>query len=245
VSLKGHLHLISNSLERRLFEEYGAIFATTAVPPSTIIFRSESEVAAFLSTLEVTRNTVGEFEMELQSAAMESLLRAQADAESVAATISARCADSGRRSYQETVQLWLRNVNRGLDHWLVDGRITTERADSIRALEPFDQVELILELEDRDQIYFGTYFDKSILYSVAAPGASQHLSLLAFDLAEYRDESSEKALAANGWFRTVKSDLPHFTYLGLNEAELPAQDLEQSVRMYDGLAYRFWTPKLI
>jgi diphthamide synthase (EF-2-diphthine--ammonia ligase) len=244
LSLNEFLSLASTPLEKRLFREYGAVFATTAVPPSAVIFKGEDEVARFQSSLTVAHATIGEHEMELQHQAMEALLTAASQAESLGTTVSARSADSGRRSYQETVDLWLRNVGRGLDHWLTGGRISAERAESVRQLSPFDQVEVILELEDTAELYFGTYFDKTILSSVAAPGASQHLSLVAFDLAEYKSKECEQVLGENGWFRTVVSDLPHFTYLGRPQSELPDQGLIEIVRMHDGGVYRFWTPAI-
>jgi hypothetical protein len=75
---------------------------------------------------------------------------------------------------------------------------------------------------------------------VAAPGASQHLSMVAFDAAEYRDLRVRRLLARHGWFQTVLSDLPHFTYLGLAEEELPARGL----RRVSADDYAFWIPDL-
>ena len=152
--------------------------------------------------------------------------------------------DSGGRSYQDTLNLWNRNVTRGLEHWRTEGRITPERAEQIRRLAPMEQVSRILEMEESEQIYFGTFFDKSILYSVAAPGASQHLSLLAFDVAEYQDTEVEHVLAKYGWFRTVPNDLPHFTYLGHSEDHLPELNLLRSQRQYNDRSYGFWVPDL-
>jgi hypothetical protein len=159
-------------------------------------------------------------------------------------TISPRAADSGARSYQETVGLWTRNVTRGLDHWQELGRITDEHAKQIRGLPPVEQIALILDLEDSAQIFFGTFFDRSILYSVAAPGASQHLSLLAFDIAEYEDSGVEEELGKHGWYRTVPNDLPHFTYLGLEQDGLPDIGLTRINRAYGERVYGVWIPDL-
>ncbi len=52
-----------------------------------------------------------------------------------------------------------------------------------------------------------------ILGTVAPPGTSQHLWGLAIDLRA----NSKKQIAAlnkNGWYRTVKYDVPHWSYLG-------------------------------
>jgi hypothetical protein len=109
-------------------------------------------------------------------------------------------------------------------------------------LSAVDQVSAILTLEDTEQLFFGTFFDRSILYSVAAPGASQHLSMLAFDVAEYEDAETDLVLAAAGWYRTVPNDLPHFTYLGRHESALAGLGLHRIERTDGERVYVFWTP---
>ncbi|HMF55798.1 MAG TPA: hypothetical protein VK619_05530, partial [Pyrinomonadaceae bacterium] len=102
-----------------------------------------------------------------------------------------------------------------------------------------DQVAQVLRLEERG-IFFSRDFRKSILYSVAAPGASQHISMLALDVAEFENARVRRILAAHGWFQTVKSDMPHFTFLGLNESDLPSHGL-RSVTVDSQL---FWIPNV-
>jgi|SRR5215213_324098 len=235
---------ISSLVEMRLFNEYGAVFVSRATPPPRIIFEDEAEVDRFQARLEISRARIGEFEIELQRDAMDALLAAAAEIARDGGTLTPRASDSGRRSYADTTGLWNRNVTRGLDHWLELGRITSDQAHRIRDLNPVEQVGAILELEDSEQTYFGTFFDKSILYSVAAPGASQHLSLLAFDLFEFQERSAELALNRNGWFRTVAYDFPHFTYLGCDETELPALGLKKMLRTYNNYEHSFWVPDL-
>jgi hypothetical protein len=133
---------------------------------------------------------------------------------------------------------------RGVEHWEGLGRITRELGQSIRELSPVDQVSTILELEDTEQIFFGTFFDKSILSSVAAPGASQHLSMLAFDVAEYEDRAIDPVLGRYGWYRTVSNDLPHFTYLGHDRDTLPGLGLRHTERINGERLYGFWTPDI-
>jgi hypothetical protein len=234
---------ILTPVEKRLFAEYGAIFATAATPPPVIIFSNADQVDEFQSTLQIERAVIGEHEFALQAAPLKRLLAAVSGIAG-RGSISPRSADSGARSYQETVRLWTRNVRRGLDHWQELGRITNEQAESIRGLPPVEQIAPILDLEDSAQIFFGTFFDRSILYSVAAPGASQHLSLLAFDVAEYEDPGVEEELGKHGWYRTVTNDLPHFTYLGLEEDELPDLGLMRINRAYGERVYGFWIPDL-
>ncbi|HVG20922.1 MAG TPA: hypothetical protein VNI02_17875 [Blastocatellia bacterium] len=235
---------INSAVELRLFAEYGGVFATAATPPPTVIFRDAAEVESFQSSLKVSRAAIGDHEITLQAEAMDALIRAASEMNDRGGQITARAEDSGGRSYEDTVRLWTRNVTRGLDHWEAEGRISPERAGAIRALAPVEQIPIILELEERERLYFGTFLNRSILYSVAAPGASQHLALLAFDVAEYKDEAVEQTLNQYGWFRTVPNDLPHFTYLGLREEDLPELGLKQVSYDYDDRSYSFWVPDL-
>lgn len=231
-------------VERRLLSEYGSVFVTTATPPPAVLFDGEDEVQRFQESLDRSRTVFGSHEVELQTAALKTLSAAAEHVAGSGASITARAADAGRRSYDETVGLWLRNVERGLDHWQALGRLTPEIVGEIRKLTPGDQVSLVLQLEQEQQIYFGTYFDRSILHSVAAPGSSQHLSMLAFDVAEYEDLRVEETLATFGWFRTVVNDLPHFTFLGRRETELAKEGLTQVSRTYGSREYRFWVPAI-
>ncbi|MEH1987746.1 D-alanyl-D-alanine carboxypeptidase family protein [Nostoc sp.] len=62
--------------------------------------------------------------------------------------------------------------------------------------------------------------DTKILGLVAPPGTSQHLWGLAIDL-RVGSKEQRKALNQNGWFQTVENDVPHWTYVGLSEENLP------------------------
>ena len=227
-----------------MFAEYGAIFLTRATPPPVIIFDGPDEVERFQSSLKVKRAVLGDHEIELQRTAMEALLGAAVEIAGCGGTLTARASDSGRRSYDDTVMLWTRNVTRGLEHWREAGRLSSERAEAVKRLAPVEQVAVILEMEEREQIYFGTFFNRSILYSVAAPGASQHLSMLAFDVAEFEEETVERALGRFGWFRTVVNDFPHFTYLGCKSDQLTSLGLKPSAHPYKDREYVFWVPDL-
>ncbi|HET9533099.1 MAG TPA: hypothetical protein VFQ92_22275 [Blastocatellia bacterium] len=245
MSLLGQiLGSLESPVERRLFAEYGAVFLTKATPPPVVIFNDREEVERFQATLDVERALIGEHEIELQREAMKSLLAGRSEMESRGGAITARAADAGRRSYDDTVALWTRNVTRGLEHWQQEGMLTPERAEQIIGISPIDQVGVILDMEESEHLYFGTYFDRSILYSVAAPGASQHLSLLAFDVAEFEDETVEQVLGNFGWFRTVVSDFPHFTYLGYRPEELAGIGLKPVTRSYKDRDYIFRVPDL-
>lgn len=224
-----------------LLREYGAVFLARdgAVPPKKVVFRDEADVAAFQVSLKRVSETIGSHNVVLQHAAMEALLRARAEARLSGLTITPRGADSARRTYGQTVKLWASRVNPGLTYWTAKGRIPRAVADRIRTLTPYEQVPEILRLE-RDRIYFSTGMDKSIIYSVAPPGTSQHLSMLALDVAEFNNAAVREILARNGWFQTVLSDLPHFTFIGAKEAELPKLGL----KMERNSGRTFWVPDI-
>jgi hypothetical protein len=109
----------------------------------------------------------------------------------------------------------------------------------MRALPPFEQVSIVLTLEQKG-VYFAKDLSKSIIYSVAPPGASQHLSMLAFDVTEFNHPRVRQILADHYWYQTVISDLPHFTYLGVDERELQARGLKK----VEALDREFWLPDI-
>ena len=135
---------LTSEVEKRLFAEYGAVFVTAATPPPVIIFDSATQVEEFQSSLSLSSAVVGDHQVLLQTAAIESLAAAAAEMAERGGSITARSADSGGRSYADTVALWLRNVTRGLEHWEGLGRITSTRAQSIRDQSPVDQVSTVL-----------------------------------------------------------------------------------------------------
>jgi len=226
---------------RRLLKEYGALFVARggAIPPNTVIFKNEAEVSAFQSALPVATESLGGYKIELQAAAMKNLKDAIAKAAQNDLTVTPRGADSGRRDYAGTVELWASRVNPGLTNHVGEGRLTVNEASRIRALSPFEQVPEIFKLESRG-MFFSKDLSKSIIYSVAPPGTSQHLSMLALDVSEHKDERVRDVLAEHGWFQTVVSDLPHFTFLGVPENQLTGMGLKKVI---DG-GRAFWLPSL-
>jgi hypothetical protein len=231
----------TDEVGQRMLTDYGAMLVTRggAVAPPTLVFKDEAEVSRWQSSVKTTRADFGGTSVELQSPAMEALMKARDEARAAKLDITPRGADSARRTYTETVKLWQSRVNPGLTHWVRQGRLTKEEAERIRALKPHEQVPEILRLE-ADGLYFSQDLSKSILYSVAAPGTSQHLSMLAFDVKENENPKVRSILARHGWFQTVSSDTPHFTFLGVKEDELPSLGLKKTTN--GGRV--FWIPDL-
>ena len=230
-----------DAAHQRLFREYGAVFVARGgvTPPNRVVFADEDEVRAFQSRLDIAESRIGDFDLELQSAAMASLRKAIAEVAESGLTITPRGQDSARRNYDDTIALWKSRVEPALIHWVEQDRLTTEQASEIRALTPYEQVAKVFALEESG-IYFAKDLSKSIIYSVAPPGASQHLSLLAFDVAEFEEKRVRRILARNYWYQTVTSDLPHFTFLGVEESELP----ELGLRMVRSCEREFWVPDI-
>jgi hypothetical protein len=225
----------------RLLRDYGAMFVVRggAQPPPVIVFDSEVAVRDWQAGVRTTRAELGGINIELQAPAMTALMEARTEAQAAKLDITPRGTDAGRRSYEETVRLWQSRVNPGLTHWVNEGRLEKEEAARIRSLSPREQIPEILRLE-ADGLYFSTDFAKSILYSVAAPGSSQHLSMLAFDVKEHENSSVRAILSRHGWFQTITSDAPHFTFLGTTEDQLPSLGLKKTTNG----GRPFWIPDI-
>ena len=231
----------TDAVGNRILADYGSMFVARggAVPPPVVVFADESSVTQWQSSVKQERADIGGISVELQSPAMKALMEARDEAQNDGLDITPRGTDAARRSYGETVKLWQSRVNPGLAHWVKEGSLTKEEADRIGALSPRDQIPEVLRLEESGS-YFSTDFSKSILYSVAAPGTSQHISMLAFDVKEHDNSRVRSILADHGWFQTVSSDMPHFTFLGVKEDELATLGLKKTTNG----GRTFWVPDL-
>ena len=238
-NLPGGFQMPNEAVGKKILKEYGALFVAKgdAVPPNTVIFKNEEEVSAYQTSVSKSSEKIGGIKVELQTAAMNALLSAADEAKQKSLTITPRGDDASKRTYTLTVELWASRVNPGLTYWVGKGRLPQAEAGRIKALAPFEQVPEIFKLEEQG-MFFAKDLSKSIMYSVAPPGASQHLSMLALDISEFENPKVREILARHGWFQTVVSDLPHFTYLGVAENELTKLGLKKTS---DG-GRNFWIP---
>lgn len=241
-NLPAKFNLPKSNVEKILFAEYGAIFAAAngAIPPETVIFKDDAEVDKWQRSVKKEQEIVGGFQIELQTAAMKNLMSAVAEAGRENLTITPRGADAARRSYADTENLWASRVEPALIYWTNEGKLDESEAEKIRALSPFEQISVIFNLE-KAGIFCSKDLSKPIIYSVAPPGASQHLSMLALDVAEFDDAETRRILAKHFWHQTVVSDLPHFTFLGRNENQLSDCGLK---KITDGDGRIFWIPNI-
>jgi hypothetical protein len=211
------------------------------MPPPVCVFTSEEEVAAYQDRAGYTSEMIGFDEIELQPEAMKQLLKAREEAQKEDLDITPRDgAEAARRSYEDSLHLWQTRFLPALDYWLAQGKLTGADVTRLKGLPLRSQIAEVLELE-KTGVYFSKDLSKSILYSIAAPGTSQHIAMLAFDVNEFDNPRVREILAKHGWFQTVLSDLPHFTFLGLKEKDLPKHGLKPVE--VDGQV--FWIPNVI
>ena len=232
----------SDPVARRILEEYGAIFLADkkVTPPPVCVFTNEEQVTRFQAAAGSEVETFGYDEIELQPEALKKLKKAREEAQKEGLDITPRDgAEAARRNYEDSVRLWNSRFEPALDYWLSQGRLTAEQVTRLRSLPLYEQIAEVLELE-KTGIYFSKDLSKSILYSIAAPGTSQHIAMLAFDVNEFENPRIREIMAKHGWFQTVLSDLPHFTFLGLKEKDLPKHGL----RSLEINGQVFWIPNV-
>lgn len=231
----------SDVVANRVFRDYGAIFVSKGTSlPGRCVFDSETEVKAFQSLAEPYELTVGRVNVTLQRAAMDAFEDARAEAAKMRLSITPRGGSAAStRSYAKTVELWNSRFSPALRYWTTKGKIARDEADTAIKAPMREQVAMVFAWEAKG-FWFSKDLRKSILYSVAVPGASQHVFMLALDVSQFADARVRRILAKHGWFQTVKSDLPHFTYLGVSEADLPTLGLKREVI----LGQTFWIPDM-
>ncbi len=232
-----------DTVARRVLEEYGAMFVATdkVKPPPVCVFTSEEQVKIFQERAGYQTEFISYDDIELQPAAMKSLLKAIDEAQKEGLDITPRDgAEAARRNYEDSLRLWDTRFLPALDYWVSQQRLTSADVERLRALPTYHQISAVLELE-KGGIFFSKDLSKSILYSIAAPGTSQHIAMLAFDVMEFDNPRVREILAKHGWFQTVLSDLPHFTFLGHKEKDLPKQGLKAVIVDKQ----KFWIPNVV
>ena len=246
--LSGICPVARDSTARRIFAEYGAIFvADDVMLPAQCIYDNEPDVQFFQAQPERQTAVIGGVPIVLQAAAMEALLEARKEALKAGLNITPRGGSrAATRSFTDTVTFWNSRLLPGLAHWVRQKRITAAQAEAVRRSPIPAQVAQVLKWEE-DRIFFSKDLSKSILYSVAAPGASQHIFMLALDVTQYGSPKVREILARHGWFQTIASDLPHFTYLGVTEddpTERESRLVELGLKKVKNGGQDFWIPDM-
>ena len=231
----------TDQIALRVFSEYGSMFVSDGTKlPSTCIYTAANDVEAFHKEIAIGELEINGTKIELQKRALDALFEATKDAALVGKRITPLDGSiAARRNFQDTLRIWNSRFWPAIDHWVSEGKIDRKDAEATIALPLRQQILKVVEWESKGY-FFSTAFSKSIFYSVAPPGTSQHLSLLAFDVVEASDPQIRKILNDRGWFQTIKTDQPHFTYLGVSESELPSRGLKQFTRG----GHTFWIPNM-
>ena len=230
----------SDPLARRVLQEYGSMFSAgdDVTLPSKCLYKNSDEVRSLQSKLRQVTINVDGVDITLQEAAAKALAAAIDEAASCDLRITPLDgAVAGKRIYTDSVRVWNKRFIPALDFWVSVGNITEEASVAARNMPLLDQARKVLEWESQGFL-FGTGRRKSIFSSTAPPGASQHLSLIAFDVVEFQDPAVRRVLNAHGWFQTVANDPTHFTYLGAPESGLPSRGLKK-IESSDG---NVWVP---
>jgi len=91
----------SDSVARRILEDYGAVFIASkkVMPPPVCIFSSEQEVTQFQERAGYTTERIGFDDIELQPEAMKALMKAREEAQKEGQDITPRDgAEAARRT---------------------------------------------------------------------------------------------------------------------------------------------------
>lgn len=238
----------TDTTARKIFAEYGAVFVSEDIMlPAKCIYDSETEVQEFQAQPKRQTAVIGGVPIVLQAAAMEALLDARKEALKAGLNITPRGGSrAATRSFTDTVTFWNSRLYPGLAYWVGQKRITASQADVVKRSPYRVQVAQVLRWEE-DRIFFSKDLSKSILYSVAAPGASQHIFMVALDVTQYGSPKVREILARHGWFQTIASDLPHFTYLGVTEddpSERESELVELGLKKVKNGGQDFWVPDM-
>ena len=233
----------TNVVAARVLREYGAVYAAgeSVTLPPVCIWNGESEVLRFQKSVKTRSIEPGGLPMIFQEKAADSLHKAISEALEQGLRITPLDGViAGSRSYGDTLMLWNGRFFSGLDYWTKRGRLTAADRDNISRVDLQKRIEMILAWESRG-MFFSTDKSRSILSSVAPPGTSQHLSMLAFDVVEYGQPAIREIMNRNGWFQTVVGDPTHFTFLDLPESALPGRGL----RPVERGRTRYWVPNIL
>lgn len=216
-----------DEIQKRILFEYGAVYLSkNAILPTKCRFENETEIAEFINQFKAKENKFDFGEFYLQPDAKTSI-------DMVIAKLGGNYKRIARNNNNSTT------VTEGInDDWALRTYAQTE-VNWLKKLNrekiPFSRSLLSLVLANDGK--------KPLMFSVAIPGGSQHHLGLAIDVNSEGDnkcgDNCENALKENGWYRTVRFDAYHFTYLGYKETELRSKGLKKVVCSD---TFTYWVP---
>jgi hypothetical protein len=216
------------------------VAANSVELPNTCVFPNAEAARIFQSHLHAKTLVVDGVTIKLQDAAANSLFAVVEEAAQAGIRVSPLDgAVAAGRNYAESVFLWDSRFWPAFSYWMERGKISEGEAEGLMATPQGKRIAKVIEWEGKG-LRFGPGHSISIFSSTAPPGASQHLSLLAFDVARLPSARLIAIFNSRGWFQTVQNDPQHFTYLGLSEADLPNRGL----RAVLSRGMKYWLPDI-
>jgi hypothetical protein len=156
-------------------------------------------------------------------------------------------ADWAKRTYCNTLVNWKSRLDKMPDKKLLKDLTLDldDLTDSIKKkrinLTIGEELKTANQKRKSTSTYYGSR-KNPIMRSVAIPGASQHLLLIAFDL-EIINADIIETLNNAGWYQTVPNDDRHFTYLGYKTEEDLKKNGLKRVECKKS-EYKFWIPNI-
>jgi hypothetical protein len=243
---------LTDVIESRVLYEYGAVFISkNALLPEACVFADENSVTKFTELFLKPSGTsydISNFKFSFGNFYLQK--GAKKDLDKVIAKFGYR--GVARRCNGSTPCTKNAELN---DDWALRSYEDTKNNWKPRSLEKnkieCEIVEKTKWKDDANLRYANQKDDRPTMYKVAIPGSSQHHFGLAIDVNNdgpnkcNQDCTSE--LNKNFWYRTVRYDQYHFTYLGYPEEELSVHGLKRvKCKDYSETAfpYFYWIPNI-
>lgn len=251
-----------DDVERSILYEYGAVFISKdAILPEVCKFKNELSVTEFAdlflknngqplskNEIQLVRFGFGDFFLQKQAKeSLERVFKALKGYENVARN----CNDETRKTCIDRAK----KSSVLNDNWALRTYYQTERNSGLTREVTKNDIPETKKWEPGIK-YRDQKRNRPLMYQTAFPGSSQHHLGLAIDVNDERNEilngricgaNCTKILNDNGWFRTVRYDQYHFTYLGYTDTK----DLEnlglKKVRCKDyseNTPFEYWVPKI-
>ncbi len=201
-------------VNRIVLETYGAIYvADPAVSVSPNCIPTREELDAFYRSVKFETATLGRVSVTLQKPALDALRQVRTEAAALGLTVTPIGTRASLRDYDDTVEIWQRNLGNGIS---TASGISASQLRRLRSADARESIAAVLEVEGRGTL-LGSGGGTSILHIAAPPGTSQHISGLSIDIAEHESDQVRALMSKHGFIQTIRSDFTHFTYLGQSD----------------------------
>jgi hypothetical protein len=242
-----------DEIEKRILFEYDAVYLSKAFDQHSeaikipCLFKNQDEIDSYTAGFKTINNKFDFGDFYLQPLAKASLERVFQRVNGGYDSVARNCNVDKDRKFSSTKRHRLirerctkktASVSLINNDWAL--RSYKQTQDNWMLAEPFDFLVAVKPPKK----------GKPKMFSYAIPGGSQHHLGLAIDVnngtntygaTKKCDIGCEEALRENYWYRTVRFDKFHFTFLGVNENELRSRGLKP-VTCSD--TYTYWVPNV-